>query len=287
MTQIHYCLMRALAYIEDHLSDDISLEELADTANYSPWHFHRLFTAYIGYGVGEYVRRRRLSEASRELVFCEHPIRDIAHKYRFESQAAFTRALKAYCGKTPGVLRTSKGPLIRFSPINFTQSIKHYRKGAMMQNPRILHRNACQVVGLAGQFTMENNSIPQLWDEFNKRDKEIPHANHDAAIGICFHDDDYQAGKPFTYMAAFAVTDISEIPLGMVSHQIQAGEYAVFEHVGALDTLNQTYDMIYREWLPSSEYEMDKRDDLEIYDERFVYGAPESVMEIWIPVRKR
>lgn len=286
MKQIHYCLDRALSHIEAHLRDTISLEDLADAANYSPWHFHRLFTAYIGYGVGDYVRRRRMSEASRELVFGVSPIREIAFRYQFESPEAFTRALKAFSGTTPGRMRSQKGPLIRFAPINLTQSIKHYRKGAIMFTPKITHKAAFTVMGLARQFTMENNTIPQLWDDFNARDKEIPHAIHDAAIGVCYHDADYAPGKPFTYMAGWAVTKVEAIPDGMSVREIPEGDYAVFEHLGALDTLGQTYDKIYREWLPASEYEVDHRDDLELYDERFEYGQPESVMEIWIPVKR-
>jgi len=116
-----YNLIRALQYIEGYIQDKLELEDLADIANYSPWHFHRLFTSFVGYGVSDYIRRRRFSEAARELVFTSIPIRQIAMKYQFESQEAFTRSFKNQTGITPGLLRKQKGPLCLFSPINLTQ----------------------------------------------------------------------------------------------------------------------------------------------------------------------
>lgn len=282
-----YCLNKALEHIEGHLQDKLELEDLADLANYSPWHFHRQFTAVIGYPVSDYIRRRRLSEAALELIFTFMPIREIAKKYCFESQEAFTRAFKSFAGITPGQFRKQKGPLVSFSPIELTQYAKHFRKGAITMTPRFEHKDAFTVVGIARQFTMENNTIPQLWDDFNQRNKEIKHALYEAAIGVCYYAPDYQKDSSFTYMAGWIVTLADDIPEGMSAHTLPACDYAVFEHKGALDTLQKTYDYIFREWLPASEYEMAIQDDFEWYDERFKYGAPESVMEIWIPVKKK
>jgi len=279
-------LNKVLAYIEEHLTEQFCLEDLADLANFSAWHFHRQFSAQVGFPVGEYVRKRRLSEASRALVFGRDSIKKIALRFQFESQASFTRALKQFCGCTPGRMRLQKAPLLRFSPIDLTQIFKHYRKGVIMLSPRMEHKEEFTVVGLAGQFTMENNSIPQLWDDFNQKMHQIPNARCEACYGVCFYDKDYEKDGSFTYMAGMAVTQVL-LPQGMISRTIPANEYAVFEHHGALDTLGQTYDQIYREWLPGSDYEFANQDDFEVYDERFEFGKPESVMEIWIPVKKK
>jgi AraC family transcriptional regulator len=287
--QTHYCLAKVLDYIEAHLLERLELEELADVANYSPWHFHRLFTSIIGMGVGEYIRRRRMSEACRELVFTIRPISAIARRYQFNSQAAFTRAMKALCGNTPGSIRSQMGPLTRFSPVNLIQYARHYRKGAIMLSPRFEHKDAFTVVGIARQFNMSNNTIPLLWNEFNQRREEIKHAICEAAVGVCYYDSSYNScpDKAFTYMAGYCVSSADDLPEGMVSRTIPACEFAVFEHRGALDTLQQTYDHIFREWMPTSEYEMVEQDDFEWYDDRFEFGASDSIMEIWIPVKKK
>lgn len=156
-----------------------------------------------------------------------------------------------------------------------------------MPTPKFQHKAAFTVVGLAGQFTMENNTIHELWDQFNRRANQINHAYHDGAIGLCYHDPDYSADKSFTYMAGFAVSQAEDIPEGMTSRTVPEGDYAVFEHIGPLDTLGQTYDRIYREWQPSSDYDLDSRDDFEFYGARFQYGQSDSVLEIWIPVKQK
>lgn len=284
-----YCLSLALKHIEEHLQEKLELEELADIANYSAWHFHRLFTAHVGYGVSDYIRRRRLSEASRELIFTSRPIKEIACNYGFDSQEAFTRAFKGYSGVTPGYARKQKGPLIRFSAINLVLCSKHYRRGEKIMTPRIEHKESFTVVGLAGRFTMANNTIPQLWDEFNRKANQVKHAIHTAALGVCFYDANYDScdDTPFTYMAGWAVSKVEDVPEGWSVREIPAADYAVFEHKGSLDTLNQTYDAIFREWMPGSEYDVAQHDDFEVYDERFMFGKPESIMEIWMPIRKK
>lgn len=168
---IIYCLARSLSYIEEHLKDKLDLEYLADIANYSPWHFHRQFTAFIGYGVGDYIRRRRLSEASRELIFTDKPIREIARSYQFESQEAFTRSFKNYSGVTPGYARKQKSPLIRFAAINLIVYSKHLRKGDIIMTPRFEHKDTFTVVDsqVSSQWKTTpflhygTSSIPALW----------------------------------------------------------------------------------------------------------------------------
>jgi AraC family transcriptional regulator len=285
----NYCLSKALAHIEQHLTERIELEDLADTANYSPWHFHRLFHAIIGYGVGDYIRRRRFSEASRELVFTSNSIGGIALKYQFESQAAFTRAFKSFHGITPGLLRNQHGPLIRFSPINLNQYFRHYRKGDNPMQPRFEHKSTFTVAGLTCQSTMSNNTIPQLWGSFGKREKDFKNRVSEDCYGVCFYErmENMCPNTPFTYLAGMLIKSEADIPEGMTARTVPACDYAVFEHKGALDTLQKTYDYIFREWLPGSEYEFINQDDFEIYDERFKFGQPESIMEIWIPVKKK
>jgi AraC family transcriptional regulator len=284
-----YCLSLALKHIESNLKEKLELEELADIANYSAWHFHRLFTSHVGYGVSDYIRRRRLSEAGRELIYTHKTIVQIANDYQFESQEAFTRSFKNFAGITPGLIRKQKGPLIHFSPINLNQYVKHFRKGDTIMTQRFEHKDAFTVVGIARQYTMSTNTIPQLWDDFMARSKEVKHALYEAALGVCYYEPNYDSAKdtPFTYMAGWIVTKAEDIPQGMTSHTVAANDYAVFEHIGALDTLQKTYDHIFREWLPTSGYEMAANDDFEWYDERFKFGEADSVMEIWIPIKKK
>ena len=62
------CIQASIDYIEDHLKEDLTAEALAGTAGFSPYHYSRLFHAYVGKSVMEYIRCRRLAYAVVDLV---------------------------------------------------------------------------------------------------------------------------------------------------------------------------------------------------------------------------
>lgn len=155
--------------------------------------------------------------------------------------------------------------------------------------PRITQRDNFTVIGLKCRTTLQNNVIPKLWDDFGKRMEEIKNASGNrACFGICFYEaGDAPGGQYFSYLASLEVTDASQLPEGMVAREIPAAEYAVFEHRGSLETLQQTYRFIYSDWLVNSGYKMVGSQDFELYDQRFKFGQPDSVMEIWIPIARK
>jgi AraC family transcriptional regulator len=97
---------RALEYIDKHLERPIELAELAAVAHFSPFHFHRLFSAWLGETFGEYVRRRRLEVAASRLVAQPRvPVLSIALSVGFGSTEAFARAFKGRFKCTPTAWR--------------------------------------------------------------------------------------------------------------------------------------------------------------------------------------
>src|SRR5688500_5206453 len=95
----------ALAWLEEHLAEEVGLDDLARAAGYSPFHFHRLFYLYLGETVADYVRARRLAVAARQLRTTAATAAAIAHASGFGTQAVFTRAFKRSYGVTPGKFR--------------------------------------------------------------------------------------------------------------------------------------------------------------------------------------
>ncbi|QLY78625.1 helix-turn-helix transcriptional regulator [Clostridium intestinale] len=102
------CIKKSIEYIEDNLDNKIELKELADKAFLSKYHFHRVFHSVVGEPVAEYIRKRRLKEAASELITTDNKIVDIALKYQFSSQEAFTKAFKRIYGVPPREFRTSR-----------------------------------------------------------------------------------------------------------------------------------------------------------------------------------
>jgi AraC family transcriptional regulator len=102
-------LNRVLDHIDQHLADPLELATLAEVAHFSPYHFHRLFAAWMGETLGEYLRRRRLEIAAQRLAAnAQLPVLNVALEVGFGSGEAFARAFKERFDCTP--TRGSVGP---------------------------------------------------------------------------------------------------------------------------------------------------------------------------------
>ena len=148
--------------------------------------------------------------------------------------------------------------------------------------PKIIKGAAFTVVGMKYHGKNENNEIPQLWGEFGPRMGEIKQvANPHVAYGVC---DNFDKGSSeFDYIAGFEVGSTDEIPEGMVSWDIPAGQYAVF--TCTLPTLGEAYQYAYHTWLLQSGYQRAPGPEFELYDESFDPRDPSSEMDVYIPIK--
>ena len=96
-------ILRVQLYIEGHLDEDLSLGQLAEVADLSPYHFHRIFRATIGEGVAEYVRRVRLEAAAIALKATTDSVTNVAFDAGYGSHEAFTRAFRRRFGVSPSI----------------------------------------------------------------------------------------------------------------------------------------------------------------------------------------
>lgn len=97
-----------MEYIEQNLKEELSLEELAEKTYLSKFHFHRVFHELTGETVMAYIRKRRLAEAAKELAESNVKIVEVALRYQFGSQEAFSRAFKKMFQISPGEFRRIK-----------------------------------------------------------------------------------------------------------------------------------------------------------------------------------
>src|SRR4029077_12288569 len=96
---------RALWFIESHLADELTLDEIAGVAGISRFHMVRAFAAATGFSVMRYVRARRLTEAARALAKGAPDILTLALDADYGSHEAFTRAFRDHFGVTPEAVR--------------------------------------------------------------------------------------------------------------------------------------------------------------------------------------
>ena len=118
----------SLNYIEQHLSEKIETEKLAEIACLSTFYYQRLFKRLVKRSVQEYIKLRRLAMVIAELNNSEERILDIALKYGFSDHANFTRAFKEVYHITPDEYRKNVPMLNTFDKVIW-QCVTATKKG--------------------------------------------------------------------------------------------------------------------------------------------------------------
>ncbi|SEC89221.1 transcriptional regulator, AraC family [Tenacibaculum sp. MAR_2009_124] len=114
-------IYKALLYIDKNLNKKLSLELVAKEAYFSPYHFHRLFSAVVGEKLNAYILRKRIERAMVLLLRNDDMlIVEIAEKVGFDSGSSFSRSFKKFYGMSPSKLK--KKDIDRFSKICIDES---------------------------------------------------------------------------------------------------------------------------------------------------------------------
>ncbi len=101
-------ISEAIKYIDKNLNDTLSVELIAEHFAFSPYYFHRLFTAVVGKSMIAYVRDRRVAYACKMLNETERKVLDIALDCGFDSAQSFSRTFKSLVGMSPTEYRNKK-----------------------------------------------------------------------------------------------------------------------------------------------------------------------------------
>lgn len=110
-------------YIEDHIKDKVTLEELAGSIYTSTFYYQKMFTLLCNCTVSEYIRNRRLTLAGYEVIDAVTSIMDLAIDYQYETNESFTRAFTRFHGITPSEARKTQANLQVFSRIDIKSNL--------------------------------------------------------------------------------------------------------------------------------------------------------------------
>ncbi len=269
---------QAIACMEDHLTDGITLADIAKHVHLSAFHFHRAFSLLTDMSPAEYLRKRRLSQAGADLMNGEEKVIDVAMKYGYDSPESFAKAFTRFHGVSP--MQVKKG-----SPIQFMNrfTVRITIEGGCIMEYRIEKWEEMDLLVHAKEFHAEtgNQEIPKFWDTYyaNEAYRRIP-----GYLGVCAQQK--TDGDGFRYGIGCKASDAEGVPEGFEILHLPAYTWAVFKCVGPVPKAIQAmWERIYKEWLPVSEYELIPDYDLENY----LPGDPSArdyESEICIPVKR-
>ncbi|NMS89986.1 AraC family transcriptional regulator [Clostridioides difficile] len=281
---------KAVVYIENNLKENITVNDVAKESGYSYYHLTRLFKSMFGESVGSYIKKRRLVNSTKELLYSEKKIIDIAIDSGFESSEAFSRAFKSIYKVSPMEYRKNRIDVFvgkkKKLELDF---MKHLMENITIK-PVIKEIDEIKVIGIRGNVILEDNSLPCLWEKFRKVHNIVPNTlPSKRAFGICEATPKIHLvseNMEFNETIGFEVSSYDDIPNSFASKTITGGKYAVFTHIGSLDSLDKTYEYIWGTWFLSSKEELDIREDFEVYDERFLGpNNIDSQIDIYIPIK--
>ena len=153
----------AIEYMENHLTDEITLADIAGHVNLSAFHFQRAFSLLTEMSPAEYLRKRRLSQAGTDLISGDEKVIDVALKYCYDSPESFTKAFTRFHGVSP--MQVKKGSSIQFMN-RFT--VRMTIEGGCIMEYRIEKWEAMDLLMHAKDFHAETSEgeIPKFWDEY-------------------------------------------------------------------------------------------------------------------------
>lgn len=120
---------RVMDYIDHHLEHTLELKDIAAIANFSPFHFHRIFTFLIGETPIDYIQRLRVEKAAMKLLQEPLlPITEVAYSYGFGSISLLSRTFKRYFGIPPTQFRQKEKPIFTYNGRLFSKNGQMLRK---------------------------------------------------------------------------------------------------------------------------------------------------------------
>ncbi len=271
---------KAIWYIESHLSDELSLDAIAETAGVSRFHLSRAFAASVGESLAGYVRARRLSEAAKALAANQPDILSVALKAGYGSHEAFTRAFRQQFGLTPEQFRAQA----QTTNITLQEPIRmNPQSTTVLSAPRLERGDAMLVFGLNQRYPTGNMSaIPSQWSSFIPYLGQIDGQISKIAYGVVHNPDDTGGCD---YMCGVAVREFPSHPKEFTRLRIPPQTYAVFEHRDHISAIPNTWKAIWEHGLADFGYKASDGPVFERYDEKFDGRTGVGGLEIWIPVK--
>lgn len=305
---------KVMDFIENNLHKPLSLEQLAEIANFSKFHFHRIFAAMMGETIFQFTQRLRLERAAGLLMSNPKiPISQIASDCGFSDQAAFSRAFKLNFGKTPVQWRKektiyesnlsktdvnisqtgSKYNQVKISPSLYLYTINNQNtRRYTMKTPvvRIEELKKSPVAYVRNMGPYKGN--PEFFDVlFNKLfswagPRGLLNFPETKTI-VVYHDNpDITSEEMLRVSACVSIPENTPVDGEVGKMYIAPGKYAMARCEISQSEFQEAWQWVCGEWLPGSGYQPDDAPCFELYQNNFrEHPEQKFILDICVPVK--
>lgn len=280
-------LNKVMDYIDNNLQGEISNDRIAEIACCSIYNFQRMFSYIAQTSMSDYIRSRRLTLAAFDIIKGNERIVDIALKYGYDSQDAFSRAFKSFHGVLPSTVKKESVMVKSCPKLSFQIMVK----GTEKMNYQIEHWPAFKVFGISNRIKTDKvfEFVPQIWDKawkdgtIQKFINFFPDYRPAGFLGIAAGGRRGSSDEMDYILAVTSHVDTPDCiyvpaPEGMMEFSYPAATWAIINADGELPrAVQDVYRKFYSEWLPSSGYKLSDLPVFECY-------MQENHQEVWIAI---
>lgn len=278
-------LNKVMDYVDENLQGEISNDKISEIACCSIYNFQRMFSYIAQMPLSEYIRNRRMTLAALDVIRGKEKIIDLALKYGYDSQDAFSRAFKHFHGVLPSTVK-SEPVMVQSCPKLSFQIVVN---GAKKMNYQIECWPAFTVAGIAHHMKTDQafTLVPPIWDNawkdgtIQKFIQCFPDYRPAGFLGIAAGGN-WGDSEEMDYILGITnyvdVPDCAHVsaPEGMREFSYPAATWVIINADGELPrAVQDIYHQFYAEWLPSSGYKLADLPVFECY-------LQENHQEVWI-----
>ncbi|MGX7148428.1 GyrI-like domain-containing protein [Enterococcus ureasiticus] len=277
---------QAIEFIENNLYESITVADVAEAVSFSYYHFHRFFHLVMNETIGNYIRSRRLTQAAFDLNHSQKKILDISLSLGFETPESFTRAFKKRYSMTPSAYRRQgvdiligNRPPVTLKSLDITSGL----------SPEVVYISPIKITGKRFSSGNMEDGYTSAWHSFKEeflQDSSIKKRYGVFELSRLCEQATFNLDNSSSLFIGVECLDSPSLLESYQTKQIKGGKYAKFTHKGLVIDILLSYQYIWGVWLVESQYELDERNDFELYTDHFKgENNNESEIYIYIPIK--
>ncbi|MDD2286223.1 MAG: GyrI-like domain-containing protein [Paludibacter sp.] len=295
---------KILDYIEANLEKPFTLEELAGVANFSKFHFNRIFKAMIGETPFQFITRVRIEKAAYIISTGKsNNIAEIASKCGYADITTFSKNFKRHFNVSASLYRQ-----MQFKNSNLSQLVSNTQqreeklhvyfcpdsqtikwRTIMKLNKSVevkyLPKMTVAYIRYTGSYKGNEKLFRNLWNKlFKWAEPRNLVGGKDFKALVVYHDDPSITDEEKLRMSVcFTVPSDTKVEGEVGKMEIEAGKYVIARFELSVKDFQQAWDWVYGEWFPASGYQPDDKACFEMYTEEPQNGIIK--LDICVPVK--